>query len=324
MRIVSGAEIYNKNFTESVITIGNFDGVHRGHMALLRHLKQQSQKRALPSVVVTFEPHPLVLLSPETTPPLITTYEQKASLIADEEIDCLAVIGFTHPFSMISAESFVRDVLRGSLGMRHIIIGHDYAFGRDRQGDYHTLALMSEEYGFTLEDIDPVGENDLVFSSSLVRRMVSDGDVAGASRILGRYHVVAGHVTHGREVGRQLGFPTANIVTRNELIPPDGVYAVLVAVGDEVYQGACNIGTKPTFSDGKRSIEVFLLDYSGLLYGRELAICFVERIRGEKKFPRIEALIQAIRQDVLSTRTILETVDSSMIKPLFSRLAEEA
>jgi len=318
MRILTGSEIFNKNFDASVITIGNFDGVHRGHVELLRHLKQVSLRLGLPSVVVTFEPHPLALLAPDISPPLITTFEQKAALIADEGIDCLAVIGFSHEFSMISAESFVRDVLCSSFGMRHIIIGHDYAFGRDREGNYDTLARMREECGFALEDLDPVGESDLIFSSSLVRRMVADGDVSGAARILGRYHVVAGQVVHGREMGQKLGFPTANIATPNELIPPDGVYAVMAAFNGGLYQGACNIGPNPTFDGKEQSIEVFLLDFSGQIYGRELAICFVERLRGEKKFPDMESLIQAIRQDVLETRKILAAIDPTMIKPLFA------
>lgn len=318
MRILTGSEIFSSNFAGSVITIGNFDGVHRGHVALLRHLRQQSLRFALPSVVVTFEPHPLALLAPDIAPPLITTFEQKAVLIAEHGIDCLAVIDFTQSFSLISAESFVRDVLCKSLGIRHIIIGHDYAFGRDRQGNFETLARMSAECCFTLEDLDPVGEGDLVFSSSLVRRLVADGDVSGAARILDRYHVVSGRVIHGREVGRTLGFPTANITTCNQLIPPDGVYAVMVAVGDELYQGACNIGTNPTFDGSQRSIEVFVLDFSGQLYDRQLALCFVERLRGEMKFPHVDSLIQAINQDVHATRTILSTVDHAMIKPLFT------
>jgi riboflavin kinase/FMN adenylyltransferase len=318
MRILTGTEIFNKNFEDSVVTIGNFDGVHRGHKALLHHLKQQSARLGLPSVVVTFEPHPLALLAPEASPTLITTFQQKSSLIAEQGVDCLVVIGFTHAFSMLSAESFVRDVLCHSLGMRHIIIGHDYAFGRDRQGNYETLARMMGECRFTLEELAPVGTDELIFSSSLVRRTVSEGDVATAARILGRYHVVTGRVVHGRQLGRELGFPTANIAPRNELIPHNGVYAVMVTVGGELYQGACNIGTNPTLGGGERSIEVFLLDFSGQLYEQELSICFVQRLRGERKFPDAESLIQAIRQDVEATRTVLASVDQAMVKPLIA------
>jgi riboflavin kinase/FMN adenylyltransferase len=318
MRIIHGSEVFNKNLEGSVVTIGNFDGVHRGHAELFRLLKKQSQRLGLPSVVVTFEPHPLTLLAFESSPPLITTFEQKVALIADQGIDFLVVIQFTRTFSLFTAESFVRQMLCASLGMRHIIIGHDYAFGRDRQGNYETLARMGAELGFTLEDLDPVGEGGAIFSSSLVRRLIADGNVADAAAILGRYYAISGRVVHGREIGHQLGFPTANIATQNELIPLDGVYAVMVAVGDELYQGACNIGTNPTFEGKERTIEVFLLDFAGELYDRELSICFVQRLREERKFPNADALIQAIAQDVAATKLTLASLERDLVRPLFT------
>ena len=318
MRIIKGSKVFDKNLDGSVVTIGNFDGVHRGHAALFHLLRLQSERLGLPSVVVTFEPHPLTLLAFETSPPLITSFEQKVALIAEQGIDCLVVIEFTRTFSMFTAESFVRQMLCASLGMRHIIIGHDYAFGRDRQGNYETLARMGTELGFSLEDLDPVGDGEDIFSSSLVRRMIADGNVSGATTILGRYYAIAGRVVHGREIGHHLGFPTANIATRNELIPLDGVYAVVVMVGDKLFEGACNIGTNPTFEGKERTIEVFLLNFSGELYDRELEICFVHRLREERKFPNAGALIQAIGHDVTATRTILAAVKQDLIKPLFT------
>lgn len=316
MRIFTGSSIFNKNFEGSVVTIGNFDGIHRGHVEIFRHLKMQSESLGLPSVVVTFEPHPLSILAPKAAPALITTYEQKLTLIAEAGIDCLAVIEFTPEFSRTTAESFVCDVLCRSLGMRHIIIGHDYAFGRERQGNYETLARLGAECGFTLQDIDPVGEGDSIFSSSLARRLISSGDMPAATAILGRYHVISGQVVHGRQIGAKLGFPTANISTHNELIPPDGVYAVMVAVGKTILQGACSIGTNPTFGDGKRSIEVFLLDFSGQLYEQEIAICFVRRLREMCRFFDVEKLIKTIEGDVVMAREILTGVDHNFVKPL--------
>ncbi|HEY4745428.1 MAG TPA: riboflavin biosynthesis protein RibF, partial [Desulfuromonadaceae bacterium] len=262
MRILTGPEILDNDLNGSVVTIGNFDGVHRGHLEIFRRLRREGERLGLPTVAVTFEPHPLAVLAPEHAPPLITTFEQKAALIAGAGIDCLAMIEFTREFSQIEAETFVRDWLYRGLGMRHIIIGHDYAFGKDRLGNYETLAALGGECGFTLEDLDPVREGDIVFSSSLARRMISRGDMPGATAVLGRHHVISGRVVHGRDMGHKLGFPTANITTRNELIPPDGVYAVMVAVGAEILQGACSIGTNPTFGAGTRTIEVFLLDFS--------------------------------------------------------------
>lgn len=279
-------------------------------------MKDVADANGYTTVVVTFEPHPLAVVAPDNVPPLITTVEQKAALIAEEGIDCLAVIEFTPEFSRITAESFVRDVLCSSLGMRHIIIGHDYAFGRDRQGNYETLARLGEECGFSLQDIDPVGEGDTIFSSSLVRRLISNGELPATTTILGRYYAISGQVIHGRQIGSNLGFPTANISTRNELIPQDGVYAVMVAVDDKLLQGACSIGTNPTFGEGERTIEVFLLDFSGQLYGREIAICFVKRLREVRKFSDVEKLIRTIEGDIIMTREILSTVNNGLVKPL--------
>ncbi|HEY3309833.1 MAG TPA: bifunctional riboflavin kinase/FAD synthetase [Desulfuromonadaceae bacterium] len=318
MRILRTPEILNQNLSASVITIGNFDGVHRGHIEIFRHLKLQSERLGFPSVVVTFEPHPMAVLAPETAPALITTSEQKAALIAEAGIDYLAVIDFTPEFSQVTAESFVREILYKALGMRHIIIGPDYAFGKNRQGSFETLVRLGAENGFTLEDLDPVGEGGMIFSSSLARRFISSGDMQAAAAILGRYHVISGQVVHGRQIGAKLGFPTANIVTRNELIPPDGVYAVMVAVDDSLLQGACSIGTNPTFGDGERTIEVFLLDYSGQLYELDIAICFVQRLREVRKFSNIGAIIQAIERDVAKARLILAAANQGMIKPLLN------
>lgn len=316
MRILTSPDLFNNRLSGSVVTIGNFDGIHRGHLEIFRRLKLRSELLGLPSVVVTFEPHPLAVLSPENVPPLITTFEQKTALIADTGIDFMARLEFTAEFSQIPAETFVRDTLCGALGMRHIIIGHDYAFGRERQGNYQTLERLGAELGFTLEDLDPVSEGDTIFSSSLARRLINSGDMPGVAAILGRYHVISGRVVHGRELGQKIGFPTANIATRNQSIPPDGVYAVMVAEGDELLEGACNIGTNPTFDGISRTIEVFLLDFSGSLYGREIALCFVQRLREERKFPDAGALVKAIEQDVAATRQVLATASRAMIKPL--------
>lgn len=315
MRIITGLEIFNKNFDKSVVTIGNFDGVHLGHVELFRRLKASSHSHNLPSVAVTFEPHPLKVLAPESAPGLITTFEQKVALISDAGVDCLAVVPFTIEMSQMTAESFVTKVLCESLGMRHLIIGHDYAFGRGREGNYETLERLGLELGFTLEDLEPVGDGEMVFSSTLVRSRMITGDMAAVSKILGRYHMISGTVVHGREIGHSIGFPTANISTRNELIPPDGVYAVVVLVDGRLVKGACDIGINPTFEGGQRTVEVFLLDFSGQIYGSEIAVYFVHRLRDVKKFPGVAELVKAIKNDVETTRTILDQVQQNFIKP---------
>lgn len=323
MRIVTGSDIAGGRIRNSVVTIGNFDGVHRGHLEIFRHLIACGAQRGLQSVVVTFDPHPLKVLSTESTPPMITTFEQKVALIEAAGVDYLVVVPFTPEFSGMSAEAFVRDMLCDALGMRHIIIGHDYAFGKGRQGNYATLERIGAERGFTLEDMEPVGEDGIIFSSSLARRLIAAGDLPGAAGILGRYHTISGRVVHGRDIGRSLGFPTANISTLNELIPPDGVYAVMVSVDGRLVKGACSIGKNPTFTGDCRTIEVFLLDYKEQIYDHEITLCFVERVRDMKKFADVAELIDAITRDVSRTREILAMADPDKVKPALRMVRNE-
>jgi riboflavin kinase / FMN adenylyltransferase len=323
MRVVTGSDIGSGIIYDSVITIGNFDGVHRGHREIFRNLSSCAVQRGLQSVVVTFEPHPLKVLSVENVPPMITTFEQKIVLIGSAGVDYLVVVPFTAEFARTTAEDFVRDMLCGSLGMRHIIIGHDYAFGKGREGNYQTLELIGAEKGFTVEDMEPVGEAGIVFSSSLARRLIAAGDMEGASVILGRFHMISGSVVHGRDIGHTIGFPTANIATRNELLPPDGVYAVMVSLDGSLVKGACSIGLNPTFPGGSRAIEVFMLDYAGQVYGREIAVCFVQRLRDIQKFAGVPELVDAISRDVQQTREILAAVDLDRVKPIMGVVLNE-
>lgn len=314
MQIVTGMNIYDKILDASIVTIGNFDGVHRGHAEIFAHLKQKSSDRGIPSVVVTFEPHPLKILAPDSAPSLITTFEQKSALIAGSGIDYLIVVPFSTELSRMPANDFVLNVLCTPLGMRHIIIGHDYAFGRGREGNFKTLERLGGLNGFTLEDLPPIGEGGVVFSSSLVRSAVADGDMVAASHILGRYYQITGNVVHGHEIGQSLGFPTANIATLNELFPPDGVYAVMVEVDGQCIKGACNIGCNPTFGGDTRTIEVFLLDFSGSIYDHGITVHFIQRLRPEQRFSDISALKKAISRDVENTRIILENITKDHLR----------
>ncbi|MDD2309606.1 MAG: bifunctional riboflavin kinase/FAD synthetase [Desulfuromonadaceae bacterium] len=314
MQIVTGMNIYDKILDASVVTIGNFDGVHRGHAAIFAHLKKKSVDLGIPSVAVTFEPHPLKILAPDSAPLLITTFEQKSALIAEFGIDFLVAVPFSKEFSQLAANDFVLKILSAPLGMRHIIIGHDYAFGRGREGNFRTLEILGARNGFTLEDLPPVGEGGIIFSSSLVRSAVTDGDMAAASRMLGRYYQIDGTVVHGREIGKTLGFPTANIATPNELLPSDGVYAVMAKVDGTFVKGACNIGINPTFSGSTRTIEVFLLDFSGHIYDHEISVYFVQRLRSVQRFPDAAALKSAIGQDVADTLVILDGLNTTYLK----------
>jgi len=290
----------------SVVTIGNFDGVHRGHREIFRQVTNRAKELSALSVVVTFTPHPLRVLRPDDRRfCLITTDDQKRELIAESDIDLLLVIPFSQEFSELSADFFVQRVLHTCLGVRFLVIGHDYAFGRGREGNESFLVKMGRELNFEVQTLDPVGDDGILFSSTVVRQLVTDGAVEGALQILGRCHRVSGQVVHGREIGRSLGFPTANIVTHNELIPGDGVYAVWVSVLGELFMGACSVGVNPTFGGGQHTIEVFLFDFSADLYGHDVVIHFVDKLRDIIKFSDKAALMSQIMSDVATARTIL-------------------
>jgi len=306
MRTVMTQEFSVPLLERSVAAVGNFDGVHRGHRELFRRVTDTARGLGLPAVVVTFDPHPLRVLRPDDRRfCLITTAEQKRDLIAENDIDLLLVIPFTPAFAELSAERFVREVLHGFLGVQAVVIGHDYAFGKGREGNERFLVQLGSELGFSVTALDPVGEGGCLFSSSAVRKLVGQGAVAEAQQILGRCHRIGGQVVHGREIGRSIGFPTANIITGNELIPADGVYAVWVEVAGTRYMGACSIGINPTFAGGSHTIEVFLFDFCADLYGQELIIHFVDRLRAVERFPDLPSLLEQINADVTRARQIL-------------------
>lgn len=289
----------------AVVTIGNFDGVHLGHREMFRTLKREAADIGGVSVVVTFDPHPLKVLRSSKSVALINTVEEKITLIEASGVDYLVIIPFTTEFAAIAADEFVRGVLLARLGMKRLVIGHDYAFGRNREGNVTLLRRLGDELSFVVEELAPITDGQVVYSSSLVRRMILAGEVADVVHFLGRNFSVAGRVVHGEKRGKLLGFPTANIVTDKELIPADGVYAVKVRIGDILYDGACNIGNNPTFHGGKRTVEVFIFDFTGELYGEEVRVYFFERLRGEKKFATVEELVAAISRDVAQCRRIL-------------------
>ena len=290
---------------DAVVTIGNFDGVHLGHREIFRKLKREAAEIGGVSVVVTFDPHPLKVLPTQRSVTLINTVEEKITLIEASGVDYLVIIPFNMEFAAIAAEEFVRNVLIARFGMKRLVIGHDYAFGRNREGNVSLLRRLGTELSFVVEELAPITDGRVVYSSSLVRRMILAGEVADVVHFLGRNFSVAGRVVHGEKRGKLLGFPTANIATDKELIPADGVYAVKVRIADTLYDGACNIGDNPTFHGGKRTVEVFIFDFTGELYGEEVRVYFFERLRGEEKFASIEELVEAIDRDVALCRRIL-------------------
>lgn len=312
MKIFRSLEEIAAPFAGSAVTIGNFDGVHLGHREIFRRVKAAAAAIGGNSVIVTFAPHPMKVLAPEKSPLLINTYAEKELLIEVSGIDYLVVIPFTKEFAATTASEFARDVLVGKIGMKRLIIGYDYAFGRNREGNAEFLRQAGRELGFEVEVLEPLGNGATVYSSSLIRAMIAEGRVAEVVSLLGRHYSLAGKVVHGHSRGRGLGFPTANLETEKELVPRNGVYAVKVRIDETVWDGACNIGDNPTFGDAGRSIEIFLFDFEGDLYGREMRVYFVERLRDERKFADADFLVRQIAEDVARCRGILR--DTTIIE----------
>jgi len=274
-------------FASSAVTLGNFDGVHLGHRELFRSLVRTARQLKCPSIVYTFNPHPLKFLAPEKAPLLLNTAAEKQRLIAASHIDYLIEAQFTADFSTMPPEQFVSKILVSQLKIKALIVGYDYAFGKGRGGNTDFLRACGEKYGFAVEVLQPVGDDGLPYSSTRVRKMLSKGDVAGVVRLLGRQYNLEGVVVSGDQRGRQLGFPTANL---------------------QEYSGVVNIGRRPTFDVEGSTIEVYLLDFTGEIYGQKLRIYFVERLRDEQKFESIGALVTAIEMDVVRARQILQAV----------------
>ncbi|KAF0221895.1 MAG: riboflavin kinase / FMN [Geobacteraceae bacterium] len=307
MVIFRSLEEIREKLPNAVVTIGNFDGVHLGHREIFRRVRRAAAALGGVSAVITFVPHPLKVLPAGKKLRLINTCTEKETLIEASGIDYLVEIPFSGEFAAISAEEFVRKILVERIGTKKLIIGYDYAFGRNREGNAALLRRLGAECGFDVEVLEPIGTGETVFSSTTIRSMIANGDVKGVVPLLGRHYSISGRVVHGHHRGQGLGFPTANLETEKDLLPKNGVYAVKVKVGEATYDGACNIGDNPTFGDEAIAIEVFIFDFSGDLYGREIRIYFVDRIRDEKRFADADALQKAISSDVARCREILGT-----------------
>ncbi|HJX35153.1 MAG TPA: bifunctional riboflavin kinase/FAD synthetase [Desulfatiglandales bacterium] len=286
-----------------VLTIGNFDGVHRGHLAIFDKVKQIAKAVNGQSVVITFDPHPVKVMKPENGLPLITSIRQKLKLISDAGIDVVFCISFNKQFSDISARDFVKEILVNRIGVREIVVGYDYTFGRGRQGDIKLLRDMGKEFGFNVQVIEPVHLDKTLVSSTYIGDLVLEGDLVEAKRLLGRDYQISGTVIKGTGRGTDLlGIPTANLRTLDELIPRKGVYAVIVDIADGSYYGVCNIGNNPTFGEKALSIETHLLGFNKDILGKEFTIKFLHRLRGEKKFDSKEGLADQIRKDITRSR----------------------
>ncbi|MBI5118098.1 bifunctional riboflavin kinase/FAD synthetase [Candidatus Poribacteria bacterium] len=288
------------------LTLGIFDGVHLGHQKIIRRVVEKAAHLGGKSCVVTFDPHPREVLNPDSAPDLLTTTEKKSKLIEDLGVDALCLIKFTREFAGTEAHEFVRNFLVGVLRMKAIIVGYDWRFGKGRRGDIHLLREMSKGAGCEVEQVNGVDVDGTVISSTLIRELVLGGDLERVARYLGRRYSITGAIVGGSRLGREIGFPTANIAPHHEAVPPNGIYAVWAEVSGVRKPGTLNIGMRPTVSnERKRTIEVHIMDFYHDIYDREIEITFVEKLRDEKKFPSLDALAEQIKKDVEQARSIL-------------------
>jgi len=291
-----------------VLTIGNFDGVHQGHLALFDMVKERARLIDGQSALMTFDPHPIKVIKPGNGLRLITLTRQKLKLIEKANIDMVFCIPFTREFAAISANDFVQEVLVSRIGVREVVVGYDYTFGHNREGDIQFLKKAGEDFGFVVHVVQPVYVGDKLVSSTSIRKLIQEGNLSEARELLGRDYQICGTVVKGKNRGgRLLGFPTANIELIDELVPKLGVYAVHVIVDNQTLNGVTNIGFNPTFGKGPFSVETHLLDFEGDLLGKKIQIKFMERLRDERPFGSVKDLSHQIGQDILKARKVFDS-----------------
>jgi riboflavin kinase / FMN adenylyltransferase len=290
---------------QPVLALGNFDGLHRGHMKIIDRVRRRAGERAGTPAAMTFEPHPPRVLRPDKAPPLLMTADQKIEALARSGMQGVAVVRFTEDLSRWDPEAFVRTVLVEWLHVAEVWVGANFLFGHERAGTFTVLRSLGARYGFRAEKIDPVRYKDFVVSSTRIRRLVSEGRVDEAGALLGHHYFIDGVVARGAGRGRELGFPTANIATANELVPPAGVYATTLTIDGIVHPSITNIGMRPTFGDVEHPVvETHVFDVNRDLYDSTVRLSFVQRLRDERAFPDVDALRAQIDADCRSARRL--------------------
>ena len=287
-------------FEGAVVTLGNFDGLHLGHQALIRGTVGDAKRLGLRSVVLTFEPHPVQILAPGRAPKLILTEKDKMQLLQGFGVDAVVVQQFDLEFARREAEDFVRDLLLEKLRAKKIWAGRDLRFGRGRKGSVDDLVWWGRDLGFEVAVVEPILVHGERVSSSKIRELVNAGRVDEVKDMLGRYHFISGQVVEGHRRGRELGFPTANIAPHTELIPADGIYATLFHTAGQAFLSVSSIGRNPTFGAGPRTVETFVFEFDRNLYGAVIRVSFIKRLRGEVKFAAASELVAQIAEDVRS------------------------
>lgn len=307
MKVYEGLENF-KRLPKAIVTSGTFDGVHIGHQQILAKLKTLAEKEEGETVVITFWPHPrLVLHSDSTDLKLLSTFEEKASLLSKFGVDHLVKIAFTQEFAQLSSTEFIQQILIDSIGTTHLVIGYDHRFGKNREGSFDHLMANKEKYGFEVEEISRQDVDNVGVSSTRIRNALAAGQVEVASEYLGRPYSFNGTVVEGDKIGRTLGYPTANIsvAAGYKLIPADGVYAVEVAVNEQILKGMLYIGNRSTLDGDQRRVEVNIFDFNGNLYNKELCIFLIRQIRTELKFSSLDALKDQLHLDKEAAMAIL-------------------
>ena len=308
MIIVRGLENLRETYREVVLTIGNFDGVHRGHQKILKNVSERARAIGGTAMAVTFDPHPAKIVTPEKGVRVLTSFQEKVRLMELHGIEVILCIHFDREFAGIKPDEFIRNVVVGRIGAREVIVGHNYSFGKGKKGTTGLLRSRSRKYGFIFRVIRSARLYGDVVSSSRIRSLLSRGRVCEASWLLGRPYMMEGAVVKGTgRGGRLLNIPTANMSTLNELVPKEGVYAVKVDLEGEILDGAANIGKNPTFGENRVSYEIHILDFSGDVLHKKLKVHFIDRIRDEKAFPDIHALREQIKRDIERAREIVKT-----------------
>jgi riboflavin kinase/FMN adenylyltransferase len=296
MKILRGVSGF-KGKERPVVSLGNFDGIHLGHQLILTRLVKRAEELGAPAIVYTFDPHPLKVVDPEKSPQLILDMEDKKALIKGFGVDFLVLARFTRQFASKHPREFVEDVLVEGLRAREVLVGRNFSFGRGKRGNVEHLEKLGAELGFSVNVVEPLRMGGDVVSSSRIRRLMSSGDVKGAGLLLDKFHAIKGKVVKGFDMGKEIGFPTANLEVESELVPGGGVYAAFATLGRKKYNAVVNVGTAPTFGRKKVCVEAHLLDFNANLYGRKIKVTFLTRLRDERAFKTKEALSRQIKKD---------------------------
>jgi riboflavin kinase / FMN adenylyltransferase len=306
MKIITNYSRLKERVKDPVLAIGNFDGVHFGHQTILRTAVEEAKRIGCTPVALSFQPHPLMVLTPDKCPLFITPFQKKAELIEECGIKILLSVSFTKEFSKMRARAFAEDVLYKEIGTKEVFVGKNFTFGWDREGDSSTLRVLGEEIGFKVNIVESFKIDDITVSSSNIRKLVGEGKIREAKSLLGRYHCIKGEVIPGDKRGARLGFPTANIKITGFLLPDVGVYSSKIKLDNRVLGGITYIGSNPTFQRGSLLVESHIFDFDEDLYGKTIEVSFAERIRGEEVFESEQDLVGQISRDIEKARSFID------------------